>query len=591
MTLYFVRTDRAAIPPEQKEATRQLIEVEAKDLNPKDPGYAASLVEVIDRVITGQAALFRWSTDDVRILRAELGELAIRNVAVYLTNREAWKAQHATTALNDAKEILREEDLIYRGFSRVAKADANPTANQVLSVFRGLGRLAATLGAPRAADGWYAREIGTTVEGEHSNQVGEHNKRSRPFMMPFAELRAASPTDVENPLLLDVLRRNRMGVLDVLQSVAASRPDAKDADVTKVRPEFQLPTAMLNLTHLLGTQLGGFREYVDRLQSADLDRCPELTGVMREGHRLYTNRYYASLPASLRKPFDQLDPADQRRNIPGVLGALYGLTQANRVVGDVLENGVLLRDGTTTQSGNDLQLHLVSSASHAMVLPFDEGNAVFAGAVADEIGLLLAHRHQAGERLPELQAVVESAAVAAGAEFQVNGKKAKAAPSIALAHFAKLQQALHPDDKTKAADWQAKAKDLLARARLEDLAQICKESFPIGALPANLNQALKGEIDKNDYFYGRIDELAARGKDDKPLDASERKLLLDLLYLANATWKVGQVHRAIGEGDLSRVNPSERDRVFNPYDMCVTSAGSAVKSFFCVAKDLLVLKG
>ena len=31
--------------------------------------------------------------------------------------------------------------------------------------------------------------------------------------------------------------------------------------------------------------------------------------------------------------------------------------------------------------------------------------------------------------------------------------------------------------------------------------------------------------------------------------------------------------------------------MFNPYDMCVTAAGSDLKSFFVVAKDLLVLMG
>lgn len=591
MSLFFVRTDRSAVPPAQKDAARLLIEEQARKLNPKDPGYTAALVEVVDQVITSQAALYRWSTDDARILRAELANLAVNNLSVYLAQRDTWKAAQAHTALSDAKDIFREEDLIFRSFTRVKEVEANPNAEQVLAVNKGLGRLAASLGAPRAADGWYAREIGSTVEGNSANQVGEYGKRARPFMMPFTELRTLCPSDVENPILLEVLRNNRMGVSDALRSIAAGRPGVDKADSTKVRAEFILPSSVLNLCNLLGTQLSGFREYVDRLQPAELEKAPELVRVFQEGHRLYANRNHTSLPAELREPFEKLTPAVQRRNVPGVLGALYGLTQANRVVGDVLQNGVLLRDGSATESCNDLQLHLVSSASHAMALPFEEGNAVFAGAVADEIGLLLAHRHQAAERLPEVQEVVESAALAAGREFQVGGNKAKAAPGIALEHIGALERALHPDNRLDDAAWKKKAQDVLKRAKLEDLAAICRESFPMGELPSDLNAALKQEIDPKDYFYGRIDELKARGPKDRPLDDDEKSLLRDLLYLANATWKVGQVHRAIGEGDLSRVNPSERDRVFNPYDMCVTAAGSPVKSFFCVAKDLLVLRG
>jgi hypothetical protein len=593
MSLFFVRTDKAQIPPAQKDAARLEIEEKAKQLQPSDPGYAAALVQIVDEVITRRAETYRWSTDDVRILKSEIANLAIGNLSVFLGRRDEFKAQQAKTALGDAKEIMREEDLIFRGFTRVGVEESTPSSSQMLGVIKGLGRLAASLGAPRSADGWYAREISTTVEGQRSDQVGQYGKRARTFMMPFTEIRAIEPTHAENKLLQEVLQNNRQGVNDALFSILGSLEGSKDLDASKVKPTMTLPSKVLNLANLLGTQLGQFRQYADRFQKGPLDQAPQLGAVLHEAHRLYVNHNYTSISMDLRKPFADLDPQVQRRNVPTVLGALYGLVQANRVVGEVIEQGVLLRDGSASEAGNDLQLHLVSSASHAMKLPFEAANATFAGAVADEIGMLLAYRNGAAKQLPQIHAVIESATTLAGEAFQPGGPKAKAAPKIALAHIGSLMKAIDPSTKLGEDEWAAKAKDVLTRARAEDLVAICGESFKIGELPEGqaINGALRDTIDKKDYFYERIEEIGARGPNDKPLDDGERKLLLNMLYLANATWKTGQVHRAIGEGDLSRVNPSERDRVFNPYDMCVTAAGSALHSYFCIAKDLLVLKG
>lgn len=592
MTLFYVRSDRSAVPALQKENARLDIEQRAKKLDANDPGYTAALAEIIDQVVTDHSNLYRWSTDDARILRAELGNLAINNLSVYLERRQELNARKAHTALEDSKGILREEDLILRGFTRVKPSDAVTDAETMWGVVKGLGRLAASLGAPRAADGWYAREVTTTVEGDRANNIGQYGKRARRFMMPFAELRTLTPSNVENTLLLEVLSNNRKGVDDALTAMINASPGAKTADPNAAERSFILPSSVLNRANFLGTQLGGFRQYVDRQQKAPEGQFPELMSMMQENHRLFVSRNYASASPELRRPFDQLEPVVQRRNIPNVLGALYGMMQANRLVGEVIERGVLLEDGSASESGKDLQLHLVSSASHAMTLDFEGANAVFGGAVADEISLLLAYRTGKADRLSQIYDVVESAATAAGNEFQLNGRRASAAPEIAFNHIGPLMVALDPQSALSEAQWTDRARDVLKNARAEDLAKICEDTFLLDKLPKGkeLGEALKKEIDGNDYFYKRIDELKPREAGEKALDDGDRELLRNLLFLTNATWKVGQVHRAINEGDLSRVNPSERERVFNPYDLCVTAAGSDLKSFFVVAKDFLVLQ-
>lgn len=591
MSLFYVRNDRASIPPAQKDETRNEIEAKLKELDPADPGFSAKVVEVVDAVVTDRSNFYRWSTDDTRVLKAELAHLAVNNLSVYLSRRDSLKAHQAQTALEDAKGILREEDLVFRGFTRVNPADAVIDPQEYAGVMKGLGRLAASLGAPRAADGWFAREITETVEGPRANNIGAYGKRAREFMMPIAELKALVPTDVENPLLQEVLRNNRQGVEEAMQAVLTSQPKSGEADPTTAEKTFLLPGSILNLTNLLGTQLGGVRQYVDRLQELPEGRFDQIVGAMKENHRLFVASNYTRVPPDLRKPFDELDPLVQRRNVPNMLGALYGMIQANRLVGDVLDHGILLEDGSPTESGHDLQLHLVSSASHAMTLDFEGANAVFGGAVADEIGLLLAHRNGAGDKMAAVHDVVESAALAAGNEFQLGGRRASAAPQIAFEHFGKLMTAIDPKSDKSEADWSALAKDVLSRTRAEDILAVCQESFEVGELPtgAKLKKALQAEVDENDYFYDKIGKLPTRKKGEAALDDQERGVLRNLLYMANATWKVGQVHRAIAEGDLSRVNPSERERVFNPYDMCVTAAGSDLKSFFVVAKDFFVL--
>jgi hypothetical protein len=594
MTIYYVRNDRSAIPILQKEETLGLIEDRAKRLHASDPGYTAALTDVIEQVVSERSKFYRWSTIDTRILLAELADLSVSRLSMFLQRHEELKARKAASALEDAKGIFGEEDTIFRGFNRVNKADAVAKPEEVLAVVRGLGRLAASLGAPRAADGWYAREISTTVEGERSDVVGQYKKRARPFMMPFAEVRSLTPTDVENKLLQKVLRDNRQGIEEALHAIVRALPAGKDVDATSRRKTFLMPSAVLNRANLLGSQLGTFRESADRLQRAPLETVAELLPVMQDCHRAYVARNYAqNLPTELRHGFEDLDPKHQRRNIAPVLGALYGLVQANRLVGEVLERGILLGDGSPTEAGNDLQLHLVSCASQAMSMDFQGANAMFSGAVADEIGLLLAFHNRAPDRLSEIHDAVESVAAKAGGEFDLGGKRDQAGPGIALDGIGRLMKVIDPENDATAAEWRKRAEDVLARARVEDLVGICQENFRIGELPKGKEMiaALKEEIDPNDFFYKQIDRLQARGDGEKGLSEGDRALLRNLLYLANATWKVGQVHRAIGESDLSRINPSERDRVFNPYDAAVTAAGSDLKSFFVVAKDLLVLKG
>ncbi len=590
MSTFFRPTDRSSIPPTQKEQAATEVYEQAKALEPSDPGYAAALNEIIDTVVTKHSKTLRWSNEDARILRAELSELASSKLAIYLTRQDQMKLHQSQTMLEDSKDILREEDLIFRGFSRVSKADADVKPAEMQSAIAGLGRLAATLGAPRAFDGWFAREVTETVQGDRSNNIGEYGKRARPFMMPFNEVRGLTSSDVKNKLLQKVLADNRRGVYEALGAMVASLPKG---DAVATQPAFLLSSHVGGRVNLLGRELGGFREYVDRKQAPPPERFGELRQVLGHNHAAFVAANYTSVPADLRKPFDELEPVVQRRNVPNLLGALYGLTQANRLVGDVLDNGVLLAGGAPTEAGNDLQLHLVSSASHAMTQDFKGANETFGGAVADEISLLLAHHDGCPDQLPAVHAVVTKAALEAGEQFTVGGPGAKAAPAIAMKHFGDLMVALKPDSKLDAEAWRARAQDVLTRVRGEDLAQLCQETFGIGEVPTGpgLAKALEKEIDKSDYFYKRIGDIKPRLADEDALSADDRDVLRTMLYTANATWKVGQVHRAIADGDLTRVNPSERERVFNPYDMCVTAAGSDLKSFFVVAKDLLVLMG
>jgi len=78
-----------------------------------------------------------------------------------------------------------------------------------------------------------------------------------------------------------------------------------------------MPSSVLNRANLLGSQLGTFRQDVDRLQRAPKELVTDLLAVMQESHRAYVSRNYANnLPAELRKSFEELDPRINAETFP-----------------------------------------------------------------------------------------------------------------------------------------------------------------------------------------------------------------------------------------------------------------------------------
>lgn len=75
-------------------------------------------------------------------------------------------------------------------------------------------------------------------------------------------------------------------------------------------------------------------------------------------------------------------------------------------------------------------------------------------------------------------------------------------------------------------------------------------------------------IAKGDYFEENIDSMPIKGK---AKFTGEELAVLDMATrLANATWMVGQVHRAAWEGSTGRIDPAVRE-AFNPYDLLMTT--------------------
>ncbi len=77
-------------------------------------------------------------------------------------------------------------------------------------------------------------------------------------------------------------------------------------------------------------------------------------------------------------------------------------------------------------------------------------------------------------------------------------------------------------------------------------------------------KAMLHELAKGDYFESNIDSMPIKGK--AAFSAEEIGILDTATRLANATWMVGQVHRAAWEGTTDRINPTKRE-AFNPYEL------------------------
>jgi hypothetical protein len=109
----------------------------------------------------------------------------------------------------------------------------------------------------------------------------------------------------------------------------------------------------------------------------------------------------------------------------------------------------------------------------------------------------------------------------------------------------------------------------LNNARVEDLTAMVAHDLGLAQRPsgAQVIRDIRGLIPKGDWAYGDIAKMKTRASGEQALKSSQLKLLNAGLRLANATWKAGQVHRAAWEGSRSRITPSERGGVYNPYDV------------------------
>jgi hypothetical protein len=86
--------------------------------------------------------------------------------------------------------------------------------------------------------------------------------------------------------------------------------------------------------------------------------------------------------------------------------------------------------------------------------------------------------------------------------------------------------------------------------------------------PEEIKIRLGKIIPKDDYFYQQISDIPFREETDIERRPIEKIIILDMgIRLANATWQVGQVHRAAWEGSTERIDPTKRGGVFNPYDL------------------------
>jgi len=125
---------------------------------------------------------------------------------------------------------------------------------------------------------------------------------------------------------------------------------------------------------------------------------------------------------------------------------------------------------------------------------------------------------------------------------------------------------------------------IVKSATLDDMVEIATETLKRwGVLSEELIKALNerlrnlypeeikirlGEIIPiDDYFYQQISDIPfieETNIERRPIEI----IILDMgIRLANATWKVDQVHRAAWEGSTERIDPTKRGGVFNPYDL------------------------
>lgn len=109
---------------------------------------------------------------------------------------------------------------------------------------------------------------------------------------------------------------------------------------------------------------------------------------------------------------------------------------------------------------------------------------------------------------------------------------------------------------------------LFNTATFDDVIRLTARQLGVGAptqlKAAAVRESLHQTVAADDYFVDHIDSLPITNNEPLQRDLEQT---LDLgVRLANATWKVGQVHRAAWEGNDGRIDPTQRE-VFNPYDL------------------------
>lgn len=243
-----------------------------------------------------------------------------------------------------------------------------------------------------------------------------------------------------------------------------------------------------------------------------------------------------------------------------------------------------------TQAGVALQTQLASKAKVALKKgTFGSRNRYHAKSIGFESGLAAAKAAGVTDAttLRRVTKVFTSASLKSGLTFRraftktgakvganepVYKKAMNAAGPVASQALVRLAFALNKQgrlNKTKKQAIKREVKSMLNGARVEDLAAMVAKDLglKVKVTGAEVVKNVQGLIPKDDWAYGDIAKMKVRAKGEKSLGKSQLALLNAGIRLANATWKAGQVHRAAWEGNDSRVSPSQRGGVYNPYDV------------------------
>ena len=288
-------------------------------------------------------------------------------------------------------------------------------------------------------------------------------------------------------------------------------------------------------------------------------------------------------------------------------GTLNPTATPSRDARTILSGGPLKRVGTGVAArASTLRLRdgLVDTAHRALRAPsFDERNAMHADGVAHESSVLAARSAGLdGSARPRIFKVFQSAALRAGAEFKEGGGGASAAGPIA---FKAMPELLHtveggtgPLTSTQRRSLQRRVARIVHKANIDDIASIVAADLGIKVPLSGHDLVAKiAEVTSpDDYFHSAIKDIPV--SDGPALKEKESSVLNLGIRTANVTWKSGQVHRAADGGDVSRVDPSKRDGVYNPYDVLKADAYNSgpdaqagfAKAVFQVYKDLIELK-